>query len=137
MKYLRKSFNINGLCYPDENYMVNLDERLKEMKKLVDEQKYFVINRARQYGKTTLLWALKQYLQQEYIVISMSFQRMSSTVFEQSFPYNPNNYMINIGVMFGFIVNRNGQAVVANRIFETWLYNLFMSEEMMNDESYR
>lgn len=85
---MQKSFNINGLCYPDENYMVNLEERLKEIKTLVDGQKYFVINRARQYGKTTTLWALRQYLQQEYIVISMSFQRMSSSVFEDEFIFS-------------------------------------------------
>lgn len=62
---LKRSFNVNGLCYPDENYMVNLDERMKKIKKLVDCQKYFVINRARQYGKTTTLWALRQYLKEE------------------------------------------------------------------------
>lgn len=46
------------------------------------------------------------------------------------YPYNPDNYAIDIGTMFGFIKEQNGQAVVANRIFETRLYNLFLSEEM-------
>lgn len=84
---LRRCFNINGLCYPDENYMVDLDHRLKEIKKLVDSRKYFVINRARQYGKTTTLWALKNYLQAEYAVLSLSFQRLSTQAFadESSF----------------------------------------------------
>ncbi len=63
---MRKSFNVNGPCYLDENYMVNLDERKRKIKRLVDNRKYFVINRARQYGKTTTLWALKQYLKEEY-----------------------------------------------------------------------
>lgn len=78
---LQKCFNINGLCYPDENYMVNLDNRLKEIKELVDSRKYFVINRARQYGKTTTLWALTNYLQAEYTVLSLSFQRLSTQSF--------------------------------------------------------
>lgn len=78
---LKKCFNVYGPCYPDENYMVNLDERMMKIKKLVDNQKYFVINRARQYGKTTTLWALKQYLKEEYNVLSTNFQRMSSAVF--------------------------------------------------------
>lgn len=78
---MRKSFNVNGPCYPDENYMVNLDERMRKIKRLVDNRKYFVINRARQYGKTTILWALKQYLKEEYTVLSTNFQRMSSAVF--------------------------------------------------------
>lgn len=85
---MKKSFNVNGLCYPEENYMVNLDERVKKIKKLVDGQKYFVINRARQYGKTTTLWALKQYLKEEYIVFFMSFQRMSSAVFQDEHTFS-------------------------------------------------
>ena len=85
---LKKCFNVNGLCYPDENYMVNLDERMKKIKRLVDNQKYFVINRARQYGKTTTLWVLRQHLKGEYVVLSTSFQRMSSAVFQDEYIFS-------------------------------------------------
>lgn len=85
---MKKSFNVNGICYPDENYMVNLDGRMKEIKRLVDNQKYFVVSRARQYGKTTTLWALKQYLKEEYVVFSMSFQRMGSAVFRDEYTFS-------------------------------------------------
>ena len=78
---MKKHFNVNGICYPDENYMVDLSERLKKIKILVDNKKYFVINRARQYGKTTTLWALGKYLEKEYAVISFSFQTMSTKDF--------------------------------------------------------
>lgn len=76
-----KSFNINGVCYPEKHYMVDLRGRLAKMKSLVDNGDYFVVNRARQYGKTTTLRALKAYLQPEYIVIFMSFQKLSSAKF--------------------------------------------------------
>ena len=49
----------------------------------------------------------------------------------QSFAYNPDNYVMDIGVMFGFLKESAGQVVIANRIFETRLYNLFMSEELL------
>lgn len=62
--------------------MVNLEERLKEIKKLIDKKKYFTINRARQYGKTTTLVALEKYLQKEYAVISLDFQGFSHQDFE-------------------------------------------------------
>ena len=62
--------------------MVNLDDRLERMKKMVDKGNYFVINRARQYGKTTTLAALADYLEKDYDVISMDFQTMSSLSFE-------------------------------------------------------
>lgn len=43
--------------------------------------------------------------------------------------YNPDNKTIELGCMFGYTVNNRGSVQVANRIFETRLYNLFLSEE--------
>ena len=54
--------------------MVDLSERVSEIKKLVDSGKYFTINRARQYGKTTTIDALCRILQDQYLVISLDFQ---------------------------------------------------------------
>ena len=69
-----KTFNTTAVCIPTKHYMVDLTERVAEIKKLVDGGKYFTINRARQYGKTTTLIALEQYLSDEYDVISIDFQ---------------------------------------------------------------
>ena len=55
----------------------------------------------------------------------------------ESYPYNPDNFAIDIGTMFGFIKEKNGQVVIANRIFETRLYNLFLSEELTNSIIYQ
>lgn len=73
-----RTFNTTGICDPLLHYMVRLDQRLAQVKVLVDEGKYFTINRARQYGKTTILHALSEYLNQEYFVISMDFQMQMS-----------------------------------------------------------
>lgn len=68
MRDMSKTFNVNGICYPNEHYMVNIDSKLAQIKQLVDEKKYFVINRARQYGKTTTLNMLVKYLADKYTV---------------------------------------------------------------------
>ena len=47
---MKRRFNTTGVCYTDEHYMVDLSTRLAKMKEMVDGGKYFVINRARQYG---------------------------------------------------------------------------------------
>ena len=54
---------------------------------MVDAEKYFTINRARQYGKTTVLAALAEYLKKDYEVISLDFQGISYADFvsEQNF----------------------------------------------------
>lgn len=79
---MKRRFNITGSCNQRKHYMVNLDERLKRIKEeYVDEGNYFVINRGRQYGKTTTLRALAEFLKEEYIVLSMDFQMMSTAAF--------------------------------------------------------
>jgi len=64
--------------------MVDITSRLEKMKKLVEKEEYFVINRARQYGKTTTLTALESYLADEYVIISISFQRFDDENFKSS-----------------------------------------------------
>ena len=76
-----KKFNTTAVCIPDKHYMVDLSERVKEIKKLVDAGKYFTINRARQYGKTTTLNALDDSLSAEYDMISLDFQDMTDADF--------------------------------------------------------
>ena len=49
----------------------------------------------------------------------------------KTIPYNPLNQYIDTAEMFGFVKNNNGNAVVANRIFESILYSLFLSQEYM------
>lgn len=78
-----RSFNTTGICDSKEHYMVNLNERLAQVRVLVKEGKYFTINRARQFGKTTTLHALAGYLNHEYFVVSMDFQmQMSNAKFK-------------------------------------------------------
>lgn len=76
-----KRFNTTGLCVPSKHYMVDISERIREIKVMVDEGDYFCINRARQYGKTTTLSALRKALTPEYKVVSVSFQKISNAGF--------------------------------------------------------
>ena len=77
-----KAFNTTAVCIPEKHYMVDLSERVKEIKKLVDAGKYFTINRARQYGKTTTLRALQQSLKNEYVVLSLSFEGITKAGYQ-------------------------------------------------------
>lgn len=62
--------------------MIRLDDRLKRMKEdYVDYGSYFVINKGRQYGKTTTLKALAKYLRKDYIVFSLDFQKIGTEDF--------------------------------------------------------
>lgn len=78
---MEKRFNTTGACFPEQHYMVDITERLAAIKKMIDLGDYFVINRGRQYGKTTTLNALETYLTPDYLVISMDFQLLSNSDF--------------------------------------------------------
>ncbi|WP_026658227.1 AAA-like domain-containing protein [Butyrivibrio sp. AC2005] len=82
-----KSFNTTGVCVPEKHYMVDITNRIQEIKKYVAAGKYLTINRARQYGKTTTLTALRKALESEYVVVSLDFQGISNAGFktEQTF----------------------------------------------------
>ncbi len=80
---MERRFNITGFCNPQKHYMVMLDDRLRKIKETyVDNGDYFVINRGRQYGKTTTLKALAKYLEEDYIVFSLDFQKFATASFE-------------------------------------------------------
>lgn len=74
---MKRRFNITGSCSPQKHYMVPLDDRLKKIKTdYVDEGSYFIINKGRQYGKTTTLCALGKYLSRDYILLSLDFHEI-------------------------------------------------------------
>lgn len=72
---MKRIFNTTGLCVPEKHYMVDLSKRIDAIiANYIEPGKYFVINRGRQYGKTTTLAALQRALEQDYIVLSISFE---------------------------------------------------------------
>ena len=80
---MSRTFNITADCKPSLHYMVDITDRLEQIKKMIDAGQYFTINRARQYGKTTTLRALAKYLVQDYVVVSLDFQLMSHKDFAE------------------------------------------------------
>lgn len=81
---MKRYFNVTGACNPKRHYMVNIQKSLEEIKKMVDRGEYFTINKARQYGKTTTLMALAEYLKKDYVVISLDFQKIGNEEFNDA-----------------------------------------------------
>ena len=56
----------------------------------------------------------------------------------KSIAYNSDESAIDIATMFGFIKNEHGIVAIANRIFETRLYNFYLStSEMQTKDIYK
>lgn len=99
---MKKFFNVTAVCRPDEHYMVDITQRVQKIKELVDDGKYFSITKARQYGKTTTLRTLANYLQNEYCVISLDFQTFGAEEF-----VDENTFSLSFASSFVRVIKRN------------------------------
>ncbi|WP_271808433.1 AAA family ATPase [Clostridium beijerinckii] len=79
---MKKRFNSTGVCVSRKYYMVDISNKIEEIKKLIDNEFYFTINRPRQYGKTTTLNEITNKLKDVYLVINISFEGIGDIVFE-------------------------------------------------------
>lgn len=77
-----RRFNTAGTCRPNQHYMVDITERLEIIRKMIANGDYFCINRGRQYGKTTTLKALNNYLINEYCVFNISFETIEEASYK-------------------------------------------------------
>jgi hypothetical protein len=59
---MTKWFNTAGPCKPDIHYTLPTSERLPQLKRLIEQENYFVIHAPRQTGKTTAMLTLAQEL---------------------------------------------------------------------------
>lgn len=62
--------------------MVNLDSKIKIIEEMIKRGDYFVINRPRQYGKTTVISQLSKRLNDSYLVIRTSFEGIGDRIFQ-------------------------------------------------------
>ena len=79
-----KKFNVTGLCTPEEDYMVDISDKIVQIKKMIDNESYFTIQKPPKYGKTTMLTTLKSALKDDYTVISINFGQFGADCFESS-----------------------------------------------------
>ena len=87
---MTKKFNVNGCCFPDEHYMVDISGKFNQITKLIESDEYFTINRPRQYGKTTILNVLfKKLPQEKYLSIFLSFEGIGDSIFENESTFSP------------------------------------------------
>jgi len=76
-----RKFNVTGICVPAKHYMVDISGKIAQIKKLIDDECYFTINRARQYGKTTTLYEIRRRLSNEYLIVKISFEGLGEESF--------------------------------------------------------
>ncbi|WP_069472965.1 AAA-like domain-containing protein [Candidatus Marithrix sp. Canyon 246] len=71
---MQKFFNTAGPCVPEKHYMTVLD--FNNIKKLIENERYFILHAPRQTGKTTMMLQLMEHLNQEgkYIALYVNIE---------------------------------------------------------------
>ncbi|MGE5341994.1 MAG: AAA family ATPase [Candidatus Omnitrophota bacterium] len=82
---MKKHFNTTGVCKPEKHFMVNISNKIAQILDMVENGDYFVINRPRQYGKTTTIDTLNRRLKlsEDYFPIKISFEGISEGSFKE------------------------------------------------------
>ncbi len=98
-----REFNITGKIIPETHYYVDLRPQIKRLMTLVEKGKYFVINRPRQFGKTTLLDFFARHLQGsgKYVPALISFQ-----LFAQRPDMTEAEFYSNVSILMAKSMNR-------------------------------
>jgi energy-coupling factor transporter ATP-binding protein EcfA2 len=80
---MSKEFNITGTCLLDRHYMADVSCKMKETISMIEKGRYFIINRPRQYGKTTTFHYLTHTLNRtkEYMALRISFEGVGDSAF--------------------------------------------------------
>ena len=82
---MEKRFNVTGTCRPAKHYMADVSKKWNKTIKMIDFGEYFIINRPRQYGKTTAMYALSDILRKrgDHLVFNISFEGVGDVIFTE------------------------------------------------------
>jgi hypothetical protein len=88
---MSKKFNITGNCRTEKHYMADVSKKLERVYAMVEAGDYFIINRPRQYGKTTMLFTIADSFRKrnDYIVFNISFEGIGDAIFEDEKIFAP------------------------------------------------
>lgn len=133
-----------GLLY---DYTAGYPYLVSRLCKLLDER----IHSADKEGKRENVWTKKGFLEAVRLLLSENNTLFESLIGKltdypdlgrmlrellfsgKSISYNPTSQVIQLALMFGFVKNEDGRVVPANRIFDTLLYNHFLSADELSD----
>lgn len=77
----------------------------------------------------SMIRQLDEYRKLRRVIVKIMFQGKPTA-------FSPAEKYMNLGCMFGFLKEENGNVVIANRIFEMYLLDLFMAEESVSSEMF-
>ena len=106
--------------------MADISEKVAATYKMVEEGAYFIVNRPRQYGKTTLLYTIADKLiaSGEYVVFNISFEGIGGAIFKDEKVFSQ-----------GFVKTLSQYAFESAPELEAWLKSMIKKVNSLSDLS--
>jgi hypothetical protein len=123
---MAKKFNVTGRCFPTIHYMADVSVKMNRIVRMVEDGDYFVINRPRQYGKTTALHYIANTLIDSglYVGFNISFEGIGDVIFETEEAFVPG---------FVKLLGTNAQTYAPDLV--QWLKDAVLSVNTLDDLS--
>ncbi|MCP4151882.1 MAG: AAA family ATPase [bacterium] len=98
---MKKRFNDTGICIPEKHYMADISHKTAHIAGMIEKGDYFVINRPRQYGKTTTIYMLTRLLKAsaDYYVISTGFEGLGEDSYKSEAKFIE-EFLLRLGMIF-------------------------------------
>jgi len=73
---MAKFFNTSGPCKPEDHYMIDIGEHFQNVRRLIDDKRYFILHAPRQTGKTTYMINFARKLNEDgrYVALYMNVE---------------------------------------------------------------
>ncbi len=90
-KKRKRFFNTAGTCIPSMHFTADISGKVQQVMEMIARGDYFIINRPRQYGKTTLIYHLFHEMQEnkDYLAVSISFEGLGSSNYSKTSRFIP------------------------------------------------
>ena len=112
---MTKQFNITGACVPGKHYMVDISNKTAKIFDMITPGDYFVINRPRQFGKTTIIDMLARTEDEvNFLIENNKLHLAVNRIYYGSF------YILSaLALKYRFQTSKHGQTWTVNRLSST------------------
>ena len=106
--------------------MADVSRKLEQVRKMVENEDYFIINRPRQYGKTTTFYTLEEMLEKtgKYIVFNISFEGIGDDIFTEETRFSK-----------GFVQLMSRYTQRSEAVIKAWLASVAAQTQSLKDVS--
>ena len=131
-----KRFRTTGVCNPNIQYMVDITDKIEQVKKLIEDREKYLrrIDDEDVSFKSVILAGVYDIKNLKLKLRPNEEKKYNSHLIEgiiidgKIISFNLSNPIINLGAIFGIFSKRDNKVSISNRIYEQYIYDYLSSK---------